>query len=732
MTEFSFLNPAWLWGILVVPMLVLLRSWGHWEMMRRRPALVAPRLAPRLIRGGSQTIRWMVTLFLAIGFSGLFVSLARPVLGFEEIETESEARNLILAIDTSRSMLATDLQPNRISRAKLAAQDIVRSLPDDRIGILAFAGSSFLQAPLTIDHEAVIEALAQLDTEIIPRGGTNLTAAVELAIDSFEEAEIGNGALVIFSDGEALEGQDQVERIRKNAQDTGLTIITVGVGTASGSIIPLLDQRGAPIPGKFVENENGEVVRSRLEDSALQALASEASAYIHLGGRVSLTQVVSEIQSRLETTREEAEARLRPIERFPWPLSFGLVALLFAYLLPTLVGRFSQASSASSSASPAPMALGLLTLSLVVSPLRAEVSEEQAYDWFSQGNYRQAAKAFESLVGEDFSEKAKAEWQLGLGASAYRLGDFEKATEAYGAALLADRKSFRASAHYNLGNTLFRRGEASLDRGPNPDSLQALQGTGEEVDQVIGQWENAIEHFEAALELPVSETIHRQAEHNIEVIKRRIEDLRNQQEQEQQERDEQEQEENQEQEQNQEQEEDGDEGEDSADPEEGEEEQESEDGETDNESDESSQGESDTEQDENQTDPQDEENPESGEEDREGDSSEEQDSDQGDNSETDPTDQDDQQLGDSPDRPEPSEADDESSADAGDGDLEANPEGQSPQAGTPQSTPMPEEQVNPETGYSPSEARDHLNDYADETVVRPLLPPAGRERFKDW
>jgi len=139
-------------------------------------------------------------------------------------------------------MLSNDVQPNRLDRVKLAVQDLINELQGDRVGLIAFAGRAFLQAPLTIDYDAVVEAINDLDTKTIPEGGTNISSAITLATQSFGKSATGNRALIIFTDGEELSG-DAV-KTAKEAADAGVRIFTVGVGTPQGSLIPVTGDDG--------------------------------------------------------------------------------------------------------------------------------------------------------------------------------------------------------------------------------------------------------------------------------------------------------------------------------------------------------------------------------------------------------------------------------------------------------------------------------------------------------
>lgn len=768
-TGITFGAPVWFWGLLALLPLLLLRIRSHFTATRSLPGLVSPRLRMQLVTGRGQLVRWTSFFLHSLALAAIITALARPRMGFEEVETETEGRNLILALDTSRSMLANDLQPNRIERAKLAAMDIVRLLPEDRVGLIAFAGRPFLQAPLTVDHEAILESIEQLDTEIIPRGGTNLTAAVKLATETFRESETERGALVIFSDGEALEGTAEVEAIRAGAEEAGMTILTVGVGTSSGAIIPEMDDQGNPIPGKFIQDDNGQVVRSRLDPSALRSLASKGGIYIHLGGSVSLTQIVNRIQSAIETSREESEATLRPIERFQWPLAIAALCLFLAHVAPALFPASKASSRAPGLSTSARHRTSLTTGTLLLFLSVSGYSDDPLFlghEKFAANDYQSAIEVYEGALAEKVSDPDRIRLQMGIGASAYRQGDYERAADAYGEALIGAADSLREQAHYNLGNTLFRQGEtaiSSLQSAANPDQLQTLTAPAEIVDATIQTWESAIEHYESALSLNPENS---RAPHNIEVVKKKIEELKKQQEEEQKKEEEQEkQEEEEKKEEEKEQEkEDQKEKEENQDSEEQKnqdsEEQENQSdenrdqqGEDQQPKDESGENEKSDEDREQQPDESGQDQEDSGEENREensdgdqqkpedgkeksgkDDSPEEKDGKEGDeNPEDGEKKEADKNSGkdEQPARPEPGDAEQPK-----DGDLDRKsgksepPQPQSGQAGGAESQPI--EQKNPETGYSPSEARQLLRALSDETEVRPILRASPGEKYKNW
>jgi Ca-activated chloride channel homolog len=202
----TFAQPLWFWALGLLPFLLAL----FYRNERVRQKLIEKFVAPRLAKSLAGTVsifkrrlRFGVTLF---GLACIIVSLAQPRWGFTLERRPTRAADVFIAIDVSRSMLANDVEPDRLERAKLAAQDLVNQLDGHRVGLIAYAGTAFLQAPLTLDHGAVIDCVRELDTTIIPRGGTNIAEAIRYAERPFGQGEKENRALILFTDGEELEG----------------------------------------------------------------------------------------------------------------------------------------------------------------------------------------------------------------------------------------------------------------------------------------------------------------------------------------------------------------------------------------------------------------------------------------------------------------------------------------------------------------------------------------------
>src|SRR6266536_6182493 len=257
----TFGAPQWLWGLLLIPLLIALFIRSEQRGLRRLREFVSARLLPQLAGTVNRPRRVLRFALQLLGLAFAIASLAQPRWGYTFEDVKRKGLDLLIAVDTSRSMLSNDVPPNRLERVKLAAQDLINELEGDRVGLIAFAGRAFLQAPLTIDYEAAVESINDLDTKTIPEGGTNISEAINLAVNTFGKSAAGNRALIIFTDGEELSGDAM--QSAKIAADTGVRIFTVGVGTPEGSLIPISGEDGGTA---FVKDSAGQVVKSKLDE----------------------------------------------------------------------------------------------------------------------------------------------------------------------------------------------------------------------------------------------------------------------------------------------------------------------------------------------------------------------------------------------------------------------------------------------------------------------------------
>ncbi len=271
MNDLQFAQPAWLAaGIVAGGGLILL-----YRLLDRRnrndlERFVSGKPLDQFLASISQPRRWLKRGCFVAAIALLFVALARPQVGYEWREVKRKGIDILFALDASRSMLAEDVSPNRLERAKLGMIDFVDKLEGDRIGLMPFAGSAFMLCPLTLDYNAFRESLDAIDTDIIPRKGTDLASAIRESGRAFEEAGNNHRILVIITDGEDLQGEALAAA--ETAAADGMVIHTVGIGSASGELIP--------IGNDFVRDQQGELVKSRLDEQSLLKIA--ASHWRHL------------------------------------------------------------------------------------------------------------------------------------------------------------------------------------------------------------------------------------------------------------------------------------------------------------------------------------------------------------------------------------------------------------------------------------------------------------------
>ena len=190
MNSVTFAHPQLLALLLLAPLLVLFKLWVDSRASKAVKAFTAARLRATLVSGTSSWRSWLAHSFYLLGLACFVIAIARPRYGAEKIEIPDKGRNIFIDIDTSRSMLATDVVPDRLIRAKLAAHDLIQELKGERIGLLAFAGRAYLQAPLTTDHEAILESLQAFDHTVIEWGGSNVGGEVHIGIAPIAEAAV--------------------------------------------------------------------------------------------------------------------------------------------------------------------------------------------------------------------------------------------------------------------------------------------------------------------------------------------------------------------------------------------------------------------------------------------------------------------------------------------------------------------------------------------------------------
>jgi Ca-activated chloride channel family protein len=498
-----FSNPWWLpAGLLAAVAIVWL--WRLYDA-RQDAALakfVAARLRRQLTRSISRGKRNAQRgLFLAAVIC-LFVALAGPLVGYRWEELRRRGNEIIFAIDTSRSMLTPDVRPNRLTRAKLAIDDFAKQLDGDAVGIVAFAGTAFLACPITLDYGALRESLGAIDTNTIPRGGTNISSAIQAAQIALRRRPAADKILILVTDGEDLEGS-AVEIARGAAQSDGLKIYTVGVGTAAGDLIPVAQDQG----GGFVKEETGAFVRSRLDEPALKAIAAATGGfYVPLGTQgEGLELVFKTVLGSI--AKHDLASRQRKIytERYQWPLAAS-VGMLLASLLIGTRRRFGARGSATSKA--AAMSALISMIAWHVQPARASVENAPA---------AQSAQAVQGAQAAPVPDSNRPVLEYNAGTAAYRAAQFPQAAQSFQQSIShapssdLKRLAVQEDAYFNLGNALYRAGQKTEQSSPQ---------------ETLQKWNDAVKAYETELQLRADDA---DSKFNRDLVKRKIDALKQQQ-----------------------------------------------------------------------------------------------------------------------------------------------------------------------------------------------------------
>jgi len=325
--------PASLW---LLPLALLglgaLYFLSHLARHQQLASFVDSSLLGQLLASHSPLRRFIKVALLFVAVFFLIFALARPQWGEERDTTAASGEDTIFVLDTSKSMLAADVRPNRLERAKIAIEDYLRRHGRGRVGLVVFAGQAFLQCPLTLDYDAFADTLRSVDVNAVPVPGSDVGRAIDEASKALDKNE-GRKIMVLLTDGEDLEarGIRQAEALAKK----GVTIFTVGVGTAAGSVIqvpsdasgqqPLLDKQGRPVV-------------SRLDEDTLRQISEKTGgSYQPLGvigdGMDKVRAAVSSAGKR----KVDQLVRTRGIDRYHLPLGIALLLLLVEPLLRTRV-----------------------------------------------------------------------------------------------------------------------------------------------------------------------------------------------------------------------------------------------------------------------------------------------------------------------------------------------------------------------------------------------------------
>lgn len=439
--------------------------------------VLADTLPPRRTR----IQRWrMICILLALALGA--IALARPQWGETYLDVQHMGLDILVVLDTSSSMLAEDVRPNRLERSKLALRELVGNLRGDRIGLMPFAGQSYLYCPLTSDYSAFLMMLDDVYAGIIPRGGTAIEQALRRAIDSFDDHLLADRVILLITDGEDHEGNPM--RLLEEMRRRNIRLFALGVGTPDGDLIPITDEQGRRT---FLRDRDGNIVRTRLQEEVLERLAPQTGGmYVRAQpGDFGLDYLFEQGIAPLQRDLLDTEQIRMYEDRFAWFLGAAFILLLLdsvlaVWMQPPRV-RWPGAAK---------VALLLLGLTLgtnvdAADPRRLMREGREAHD---RGDHAAAAELFlqaAELASEHGLDPARA-W-FNRGNSLQQLGALEDAMFAYERAGLSTDPAVQEAARFNEGTLLL-------------DAAEEL-GMQQQFDQALPLATNAVSRFQQTLTL---------------------------------------------------------------------------------------------------------------------------------------------------------------------------------------------------------------------------------------
>ena len=421
--------------------------------------------------------RWVKASLVLLSLMLITLALSGPQYGYKWEKVEQKGVDIIVALDLSRSMTATDIQPSRLERGKREIYDLLGMLKGDRMGLVAFAGTAFLQCPLTLDYEAFHIFLNSLTPDVMPVGGTNLSEAVTVSLSAFDPITASQKAVILITDGENT-GNDDPVKAAEQAQKAGVKLFCIGVGS----------EEGVPIPaetGGITKDTSGKIVLSRLDEEMLKKMAAVTGGTFvrSVSGGMDLDVIYNqEIRGKMDASTVSSSRKQIWEDRFQWVLALAVLALAADLFIPTVRKL------------PVLMVLACLTAGSM--PVHAgENPLKEGIAAYNSGSYEKALKFF---IDAQLDHPDRPDILYNIGNTQYHLGNYDAAAQNYQQALKSENRQLKEKALYNLGNTDFRK----------------------------KSYEEAIKQYDEALKLDPADT---QARQNEEYVQKVMEQIKQQQ-----------------------------------------------------------------------------------------------------------------------------------------------------------------------------------------------------------
>ena len=322
---FRFENPIYLWLLLIIPILIILKIM-MWYVQRKKLSRIGnPTLLKELMPDVSRFRPWVKFLLLITALSSLILALARPQFGSKISHEKRNGIEAIIALDISNSMLAQDVQPSRLDKSKLMIENLINSFINDKIGLVVYAGEAYVQLPITSDYVSAKMFLSDITPSLISAQGTDIARAIRVSLSSFTQQKGVGKAIILITDGEDNEG-GALEAV-KEAKEKGVNVFILGVG----------DSKGAPIPlgnGEYLKDNHGQTVMTALNENMCKEIAQAGSGtYIHIDNTSLAQEQLNNELSKLQKGDSDAVVYSEYNEQFQFVALFSFILLLIEVCL---------------------------------------------------------------------------------------------------------------------------------------------------------------------------------------------------------------------------------------------------------------------------------------------------------------------------------------------------------------------------------------------------------------
>lgn len=435
----TFSNVHMLYLIWLVPGVAALFVWGASRRRRILADFASGKSRASILPEKTTGRRRLKAVLMVASVLFLIIALAGPRYGYVWQNVERKGVDIVVALDCSKSMLAEDVAPSRLERAKREIIDLLAMLEGDRIGLVAFAGEAFLQCPLTLDYGSFNIFLDALTPDYLPVGGTDLAGALAVSMKAFKADEASEKAIILITDGEKTSGD--TDAVAKKAAEMGIKVFSIGVGSKEG--VPVPDPAGG-----FQKNTDGSILLSRLDADTLKRMADVTGGRFvrSVAGDMDLDAIYSQgIRQTMEARSLESSRKKVWEDRYQWFLGLSVICLA-AYLG---LGDVRKNGAA----------LLLFLVLLMPRPARAlELASplEKGVTAYESGDYEGALNHF---IKAQLDDPANPEIDFNIGTAYYRLGKFDEAEKSFERVATSGNKGLRSKGLYNLGNSRFKKGE---------------------------------------------------------------------------------------------------------------------------------------------------------------------------------------------------------------------------------------------------------------------------------